>query len=67
MERELLFKHSLVVGGVHEGTMVNANPGPSVRTGHINEVCGNSPQKISDMGIGPMALRLWEIFNEDAN
>jgi hypothetical protein len=27
----------------------------SVRTGRINEVCGNPPQKIGGMGIGPTA------------
>jgi hypothetical protein len=52
-KRELLLKHSPVVGGAHAGTMDNANPSPSVRTGHINEVCGSSPQKISGMGTGP--------------
>jgi hypothetical protein len=31
---------------------------PSVRTGRINEVCGNPPQKIGGMGIGPTATRL---------
>jgi hypothetical protein len=46
-----LFKHSPVVGGVHGGTMDNANSSPSVRTGHINEVCGNSLQEIGGMGI----------------
>ena len=38
--------------------MDNANLSPSVRTGHINEVCGKSPQKIGGMGIGPTATRL---------
>ena len=26
--------------------MDNASPSPSVRSGHINEICGNSPQKL---------------------
>ena len=34
--------------------MDKANSSPSVRTGHINEVCGNSPQKLAAWALAPL-------------
>jgi hypothetical protein len=57
LERELSYLNIFLwLEGSLRVTTVNANPSPSVRTGHIDEVCGNSPQNISGMGIGPTGM-----------
>jgi len=54
LERRLLFEHRTVVGRVHVGTMDSANPSPSGRTGHINEVAEVHHKTLAARTLAPL-------------